>query len=45
MLGYLIAGVIIGPFALPTKLEKLKSQPLTREKFGQLIPGCGNGGH
>ena len=36
---------IIGPFALPTKLEKLKSQPLTREKFGQLIPGCGNGGH
>ena len=32
---------IIGPFELPTGLEQLKTQPLTPEMFGQLIPGCG----
>lgn len=32
--------VIIGPFELPAELEQLKTQPLTREMFEQLIPGC-----
>ena len=31
---------IVGPFVLPPQLEQLKTQPLTREMFEQLIPGC-----
>jgi hypothetical protein len=31
---------IIGPFELPPELEQLETQPLTREMFEQLIPGC-----
>jgi hypothetical protein len=31
---------IVGPVELPTQLEQLKTQPLTREMFEQLIPGC-----
>lgn len=36
---------IIGPFELPTGLEQLKTQPLTREMFEQIIPGCGDSLH
>ena len=31
---------IIGPFVLSPGLEQFKTQPLTREMFEQLIPGC-----
>jgi hypothetical protein len=31
---------IIEPFELPAELEQFKTQPLTREMFEQLIPGC-----
>jgi hypothetical protein len=33
---------IVGPFGLPTELEQFKTQPLTPEMFGQLIPDCAN---
>ena len=32
--------IVIGPFDLPSELELLKTQPLTRELFERLIPGC-----
>jgi hypothetical protein len=31
---------IVGPFQLPPPLEQFKTQPLTPDMFGQLIPGC-----
>jgi hypothetical protein len=30
----------IEPYELPAQLEQLKTEPLTREMFEQLIPGC-----
>ena len=30
----------IGSFGRPPQLDLLETQPLTREMFGQLIPGC-----
>jgi hypothetical protein len=34
--------VIVSPFELPANLEQLKTQPLTKDMFEQLIPGCVN---
>jgi hypothetical protein len=34
------ARIVIEPFEVPSELELLKTQPLTRDIFDRLIPGC-----